>query len=235
MGGRRKGRIGHGKFRGATHRHPSPGVPLRGRSSLPPLFPDQPTSHALSGVPCARLVYFHRRGRGRVQGSHRHAAQTRRNALDRSRFQRHHRSPLCQAQWSLSGLLGAQIRTQGRMTHHFLGVHPARPLPHPSFRTERSPSCGYILVTMPPIPSAGLKLPKGTLKKLSLGQSFAEYDKLLERDNVYVETPGLRAALDDGQGKCFFVGRRGTGKTAITPYLEKKVPGKVLFSRGKGL
>jgi len=82
---------------------------------------------------------------------------------------------------------------------------------------------------MPPIPSAGLKLPKGTLKKLSLGQSFAEYDKLLERDNVYVETPGLRAALDDGQGKCFFVGRRGTGKTAITPYLEKKVPGKVLL------
>ena len=82
---------------------------------------------------------------------------------------------------------------------------------------------------MPPIPSAGLQLPKGTLKKLSLGQSFAEYDKLLERDNVYVETPGLRAALDDGQGKCFFVGRRGTGKTAITPYLEKKVPGKVLL------
>jgi len=81
---------------------------------------------------------------------------------------------------------------------------------------------------MPPIPSAGLQLPKGTLKKLSLGQSFAEYDKLLERDNVYVETPGLRAALDDGQGKCFFVGRRGTGKTAITLYLEKKVPGKVI-------
>ena len=64
---------------------------------------------------------------------------------------------------------------------------------------------------MPPQPG-GLKLPRGTLKKLSLGQSFAEYDKLLEKDNVYVETPALRAALDDGQGKCFFVGRRGLAR-----------------------
>jgi hypothetical protein len=82
---------------------------------------------------------------------------------------------------------------------------------------------------MPPTPIGGLKLPKGTLKKLTLGQSFAEYDKLLERDNVYVETPGLRAAIDDSQGKSFFVGRRGTGKTAITVYLEKKFPGKVIL------
>jgi hypothetical protein len=82
---------------------------------------------------------------------------------------------------------------------------------------------------MQTISSGGRKLPKGTLKKLSLGQSFAEYDKLLDRDNVYVETPGLRAALDDGQGKCFFVGRRGTGKTAVTLYLQKKLPNKVLL------
>lgn len=82
---------------------------------------------------------------------------------------------------------------------------------------------------MPPTAPGGLKLPKGTLKRLSLGQSFAEYDKLLDRDNVYVETPGLRAALDDAQGKRFFVGRRGTGKTAITLYLQKKAPGKVLL------
>jgi len=77
--------------------------------------------------------------------------------------------------------------------------------------------------------SGGLKLPKGTLKKLSLGQSFAEYDKLLDRDNVYVETPALRAAFDDGLGKSFFVGRRGTGKTAITLFLQKKFSGKVLL------
>jgi hypothetical protein len=81
----------------------------------------------------------------------------------------------------------------------------------------------------PPQQSRGLKLPKGTLKKLTLGQSFAEYDKLLEKDNVYVETPALRAALDGGQGKCFFVGRRGTGKTAITLYLDRKFPGQVVL------
>lgn len=80
---------------------------------------------------------------------------------------------------------------------------------------------------MSPTQSGGLKLPKGTLKRLTLGQSFAEYDKLLERDNVYVETPALRAASDGGQGKCFFVGRRGTGKTAITLYLQKKFAGQV--------
>ncbi len=124
MGGTPKGRTRHRKIPGTTHRHPSPGVPLRGRASLSPLFPDQPTPHVLSGLPCARLVYFHGRCRGRVQSSHRHTAQTSRNALDCSRLQRHHRSPLCQAEWSLSGLLGTQNGTEGRMTHHFLGVHP---------------------------------------------------------------------------------------------------------------
>src|SRR6266567_2341527 len=124
MGGTPKERTRHRKIPGATHRHPSPGVPLRGRASLSPLFPDQPTPHVLSGLPCARLVYFHGRCRGRVQSSHRHTAQTSRNALDCSRLQRHHRSPLCQAEWSLSGLLGTQNGTEGRMTHHFLGVHP---------------------------------------------------------------------------------------------------------------
>jgi len=79
---------------------------------------------------------------------------------------------------------------------------------------------------MPPQISP-LKLPKGTLKKLTLGQSFAEYDKLLEKENVYVETPALRAALDGRQGKCFFVGRRGTGKTAITLYMLRKYAERV--------
>src|SRR5579863_1606424 len=88
---------------------------------------------------------------------------------------------------------------------------------------------GYILAIMTKVSTAGTKLPKGTLKKLTLGQSFAEYDKLLDKENVYVETPAIRAALDDGQGKCFFVGRRGTGKTAITLFLEKKFPGKVIL------
>jgi hypothetical protein len=67
-----------------------------------------------------------------------------------------------------------------------------------------------------------LKLPKGTLKRLTLGQSFAEYDLVLEKSNVFVETPAARAALDAGRPKLFFVGRRGTGKTALTLYLEAK-------------
>lgn len=74
---------------------------------------------------------------------------------------------------------------------------------------------------MPPKTPAPLKIPKGTLKRLTIGQSFAEYDRVLEKTNVFVETPALRAALDEGRAKCFFVGRRGTGKTAITLYLEK--------------
>jgi hypothetical protein len=47
---------------------------------------------------------------------------------------------------------------------------------------------------MPPPPTQ-LKLPRGALKKLTLGQSFAEYDKLLDRENIYVETPALRAIV----------------------------------------
>ena len=93
---------------------------VRGGPPLPPLFSDQPGTHALPGVPRSRFVHFHGRGGGRVQGGHRHPAQTRRNALDRSPFQRHHCSPLLETQWSLSGLLG----TQNRMTHHFPDVHP---------------------------------------------------------------------------------------------------------------
>ncbi|MGA2426592.1 MAG: hypothetical protein ABSG07_21530, partial [Terriglobales bacterium] len=63
-------------------------------------------------------------------------------------------------------------------------------------------------------PASVPKLPKGSLKRLTLGQSFAEYDKVLEKSNVFVETPAIRAALDLERSKCFFVGRRGTGKTA---------------------
>ena len=73
------------------------------------------------------------------------------------------------------------------------------------------------------------KLPKGSLKRLTLGQSFAEYDKVLEKSNVFVETPAIRAALDLERSKCFFVGRRGTGKTAITFYLQNKQPNSTIL------
>ncbi len=73
------------------------------------------------------------------------------------------------------------------------------------------------------------KLPKGSLKRLTLGQSFAEYDKVLEKSNVFVETPAILAALDLQRSKCFFVGRRGTGKTAITFYLQNKQPNSTIL------
>jgi Cdc6-like AAA superfamily ATPase len=67
-----------------------------------------------------------------------------------------------------------------------------------------------------------IQLPKDAVGKINLGQSFAEYDRLLARPEVFVVTPAIQAALDSSRSKCFFVGRRGTGKTAITYYLSSK-------------
>lgn len=39
-----------------------------------------------------------------------------------------------------------------------------------------------------------IQLPKDALKKINLGQSFAEYDKLLLGPNVFVRTPSIEAA-----------------------------------------
>src|ERR1044071_1284662 len=67
-----------------------------------------------------------------------------------------------------------------------------------------------------------IQLPRDALSRINLGQSFAEYDKVLTQPGVFVETPAIRAALDASWSKCFYVGRRGTGKTAITYYLTSK-------------
>ena len=64
------------------------------------------------------------------------------------------------------------------------------------------------------------RLPKNALANLNIGQSFAEYDQLLVDRNVFVVTPAVRAAGDSQSSQCFFVGRRGTGKTTITRFLE---------------
>lgn len=66
------------------------------------------------------------------------------------------------------------------------------------------------------------KLPKDALKKLNLGQSFAENDRVLGLRDVFVTTPAVLAAEDATRGHCFFVGRRGTGKTAIALHLAAK-------------
>jgi len=63
-------------------------------------------------------------------------------------------------------------------------------------------------------------LPKGALERVLIGQAFAEYDPALSKQDVYVQTPAFQTALKDDTGRCFFVGRRGTGKTTITRHLE---------------
>jgi hypothetical protein len=57
-----------------------------------------------------------------------------------------------------------------------------------------------------------------------LGQSFAEHDLIRNNPSLFVETPAIRSARDVTSGRCFYIGRRGTGKTAITFYLREKYP-----------
>lgn len=64
----------------------------------------------------------------------------------------------------------------------------------------------------------GPRLPKDAIKRINIGQSFAEYDAALSDPSIYVHTPALEAALDPDSEKVFFVGRRGTGKTAVRKY-----------------
>lgn len=68
----------------------------------------------------------------------------------------------------------------------------------------------------------GIQLPKDVLTRIHLGHSFAEYDLALHDRDIYVQTPALNAALNPELGKAIFVGRRGTGKTAIASYLDSR-------------
>lgn len=73
-------------------------------------------------------------------------------------------------------------------------------------------------------PKPEFRLPANALQRVNLGQAFAEYDKVLKQhQGVFVRTPAIEAALDPTRSKCFFVGRRGTGKTAITVYVKQQV------------
>ncbi len=69
--------------------------------------------------------------------------------------------------------------------------------------------------------NASRQLPKNALQRVQIGQAFAEYDQSLKRKDVYVHTPAFAAADNFENSRCFFVGRRGTGKTTITKYLEE--------------
>jgi hypothetical protein len=67
-------------------------------------------------------------------------------------------------------------------------------------------------------------LPKRTISNIQIGQSFAEYDEILAKGDVFIETPAIRIASTGSNSKCFFIGRRGTGKTSINIYLKTKTP-----------
>jgi hypothetical protein len=67
------------------------------------------------------------------------------------------------------------------------------------------------------------RLPKGGVDRLSVGQSFAEYDPALRDPEIYVHTPAYAAASDSASGKYFYVGRRGTGKTALRRYCNERL------------
>lgn len=70
--------------------------------------------------------------------------------------------------------------------------------------------------------AATVQLSKDAIKKIDLGQSFAEYDVIRSDLQMFVETPATRAAAGREGSKCIFVGRRGAGKTATTYYLEAR-------------
>jgi len=64
-----------------------------------------------------------------------------------------------------------------------------------------------------------IKLPKDALQKIQMGQSFAEYDIVRQDPSIFVSTPASLVATQVDNPKCFFVGRRGAGKTAIAYHL----------------
>ncbi|HUQ68593.1 MAG TPA: hypothetical protein VM165_03660, partial [Planctomycetaceae bacterium] len=64
-------------------------------------------------------------------------------------------------------------------------------------------------------------LPKDALSHVTLGDSFAQFDEILRKPGVYVRTPAFAYAESGTTHKTIFVGRRGTGKTALSRYLER--------------
>ncbi|VVQ36731.1 P-loop ATPase, Sll1717 family [Pseudomonas fluorescens] len=69
---------------------------------------------------------------------------------------------------------------------------------------------------------AKIQLPKDALQRIKLGQAFAEYDIIRNDHELFVTTPATLSALNHDSSNCFFVGRRGAGKTAITFEVERR-------------
>lgn len=67
-----------------------------------------------------------------------------------------------------------------------------------------------------------LILPKDALQRIQMGQTFAEYDLVRNDPSIFVATPASLVASQADNRKCFFVGRRGAGKTAIAYHILSK-------------
>ncbi len=67
-----------------------------------------------------------------------------------------------------------------------------------------------------------ISLPKNALQRVDVGKAFAEYDLIRKDQQLFVSTPATLAALDPSGGSCFFIGRRGAGKTAIVFEIQRK-------------
>ena len=66
-----------------------------------------------------------------------------------------------------------------------------------------------------------VQYPKDALGRVVIGQAFAEYDLIRSNKYLFVNTSAITAAIEPSRTKSFFVGRRGTGKTAITFAIEQ--------------
>jgi len=71
---------------------------------------------------------------------------------------------------------------------------------------------------------ATIQLPKNALQKVKIGKAFAEYDVIRTDPQLFVTTPATLSALNKDGENCFFIGRRGAGKTAITYEVARKFP-----------
>ncbi|MFC0130564.1 P-loop ATPase, Sll1717 family [Ralstonia solanacearum] len=70
---------------------------------------------------------------------------------------------------------------------------------------------------------SAISLPKNALERVKIGQAFAEYDLIRDEPDLFVSTPSTIAALNSGGQSCFFIGRRGAGKTAIVYEIQRRI------------
>jgi hypothetical protein len=68
-----------------------------------------------------------------------------------------------------------------------------------------------------------IMLPKKALERVIIGKSFAEYDIVRDDPDLFVSTSATIAAVNSDSTSCFFIGRRGAGKTAITYEVQRKI------------